>query len=95
MLIFGGVLTVIPLLLFAAAAEKISLTLIGMIQYIAPSLQILLGLEDLGLHVRRERVEQDFSAVGRGHGLLSLETQGHAHHHGGQLQNCFERDSHC
>jgi chloramphenicol-sensitive protein RarD len=44
LLIFGGVLTVIPLLLFAAAAEKISLTLIGMIQYIAPSLQILLGV---------------------------------------------------
>lgn len=44
LLILGGVLTVIPLLLFAAAAERISLTLIGMIQYIAPSIQILLGV---------------------------------------------------
>lgn len=44
LLILGGLMTVIPLVLFAAAAERISLTLIGMIQYVAPSLQMLIGV---------------------------------------------------
>lgn len=44
LLMIGGVLTIIPLLLFASAASKISLTLIGFIQYIAPTIQILLGV---------------------------------------------------
>lgn len=44
LLILGGMVTAIPLLLFASAAQRISLTLIGILQYIAPTLQILLGI---------------------------------------------------
>ena len=38
-----GFVTVAPLLLFGAAAQRIPLLLIGILQYIAPTLQILLG----------------------------------------------------
>ncbi|MGH3506086.1 MAG: EamA family transporter RarD [Nocardioidaceae bacterium] len=39
-----GIVTVIPLLCFAAAANRISLSTIGLLQYIAPTLQFLLGV---------------------------------------------------
>lgn len=44
LLIAAGPITAIPLLLFAAAAQRIPLTLVGILQYIAPSLQFLLGV---------------------------------------------------
>jgi chloramphenicol-sensitive protein RarD len=39
-----GIITVIPLLLFTSAAKKITLTTLGIIQYITPSLQFMLGV---------------------------------------------------
>lgn len=45
MLLAGtGVVTTIPLVLFAAAAQRIPLVLVGLFQYIAPSLQFLIGV---------------------------------------------------
>ncbi len=45
LLMFGaGVVTTIPLLLFASAARSIPLTIVGLLQYIAPTLQFLLGV---------------------------------------------------
>ena len=44
LLIFTGVATGLPLLLFSAAAQKIPLTTLGILQYIAPTLQFLLGV---------------------------------------------------
>lgn len=38
-----GVVTAVPLLLFASAAHRIPLVVVGMIQYMAPLLQFLLG----------------------------------------------------
>ncbi|KAF0697746.1 hypothetical protein As57867_011535, partial [Aphanomyces stellatus] len=44
-LLFGcGIVTIIPLLLFAYAAPLISFTLLGIIQYINPIIQFLLGV---------------------------------------------------
>jgi chloramphenicol-sensitive protein RarD len=40
----AGPITAIPLLLFAAGARRIPLSLLGMLQYIGPSLQLLLGV---------------------------------------------------
>ena len=40
----AGIITVIPLLLFASAARRIPLTMIGIMQYIAPTLQFLIGV---------------------------------------------------
>jgi chloramphenicol-sensitive protein RarD len=38
-----GVLTAVPLLLFAYGAQRIRLTTLGLLQYLAPSVQFLLG----------------------------------------------------
>lgn len=40
----AGLVTTIPLLMFASAARRIPLSLIGILQYIAPTLQFLLGV---------------------------------------------------
>jgi chloramphenicol-sensitive protein RarD len=39
-----GVVTAVPLLLFASAAHSIPLYMIGILQYIAPTCQFLLGV---------------------------------------------------
>ena len=44
MLVGAGLVTVFPLLLFASAAQRISLTMIGILQYINPTMQFLLGV---------------------------------------------------
>ena len=44
LLILGGPITVIPLLLFAIAARSLSLTTVGFMQFLAPTLQFLTGL---------------------------------------------------
>jgi chloramphenicol-sensitive protein RarD len=44
LMIGGGIVTAIPLLLFASAARLIPLTTIGILQYLAPSIQFLIGV---------------------------------------------------
>ena len=44
LLAFAGVATAVPLLLFAAGARLIKLATIGILQYIAPTLQFLIGV---------------------------------------------------
>ena len=44
LLMLTGVVTALPLLLFAFGAKRITLASIGILQYIAPSLQFLLGV---------------------------------------------------
>ena len=43
-LLLSGVITVIPLLLFAAGARSIPLSTMGILQYIAPTLQFIMGV---------------------------------------------------
>ena len=43
-LVGAGVVTTIPLLMFASAARQIPLTVVGLLQYIAPTLQFLIGV---------------------------------------------------
>jgi len=43
-LIGAGLVTTIPLLMFASAAKQIPLTIVGLLQYIAPTLQFLIGV---------------------------------------------------
>jgi chloramphenicol-sensitive protein RarD len=40
----AGPITAIPLLLFAAAARKISMTQLGLLQYLAPTVQLILAI---------------------------------------------------
>ncbi|UTH14823.1 EamA family transporter RarD [Macrococcus equipercicus] len=43
-LLFSGILTAIPLILFTAGARRIPLSLIGFLQYIAPTLMFIQGV---------------------------------------------------
>jgi chloramphenicol-sensitive protein RarD len=54
LLVLGGVVTALPLLLFSAAARSIPLSTVGLLQYVAPTLQFLLGVL-----VYREPFSQD------------------------------------
>ena len=44
LLIMAGPLTAIPLLLFATGARKMRLSILGLLQYLSPTLQFLLGV---------------------------------------------------
>lgn len=44
LMIGGGLVTTVPLLLFAAAVRTVPLSVIGILQYIGPTLQFLLGV---------------------------------------------------
>lgn len=44
LLVGAGLMTTIPMLMFASAARRIPLFLVGIFQYIAPTLQFLLGV---------------------------------------------------
>jgi len=44
MLSMAGFFTIVPLLLFAAAAKRSSMTVLGMTQYIGPTLQLIIGI---------------------------------------------------
>lgn len=51
----AGVITAIPLLLFAGAARRVPLVTIGLMQFITPVLQLLVALFVLGEEMTRER----------------------------------------
>ncbi len=44
LLMLSGLFTAIPLLLFAAGARRISFSLVGILQYTGPTIQLLLGI---------------------------------------------------
>lgn len=44
LLIGAGIVTTIPLLMFASAAKQIPLNMIGVLQYFAPTIQFLIGV---------------------------------------------------
>jgi len=48
LIIAGGAITIPPLMLFAIAARRVSLSTIGMLQYIGPTLQFIVGVEVAG-----------------------------------------------
>jgi len=51
----SGVVTAIPLLLFAAAARRVPLVTIGLLQFVTPVLQLLCGVLLLGESLRTSR----------------------------------------
>jgi chloramphenicol-sensitive protein RarD len=44
LLVLTGVVTAAPLLLFASAARRIPLATVGLLQYVAPTLQLIIGV---------------------------------------------------
>ncbi|TWU08396.1 EamA family transporter RarD [Stieleria varia] len=56
LLVCGGLATLVPLGFFAAAAQRTPLALIGILQYVGPTLQFLIGAVYLGETMGRGRV---------------------------------------
>lgn len=48
LLALSGVVTAVPLLMFGAAASRIPLTTLGLLQYVAPTIQFVIGTVVLG-----------------------------------------------
>src|SRR5690606_33230523 len=55
LLVLGGALTALPLIGFAFAVRRIPFTLVGLLQYIAPTLQLLCGVLFFGEPFGRDR----------------------------------------
>lgn len=55
LLSLAGVVTAVPLLLFAAGARRVPLTVIGLLQFVAPILQFIIGAWILGEPMPLER----------------------------------------
>jgi chloramphenicol-sensitive protein RarD len=52
----AGIITTVPLLLFGYAAHKIPLSTLGLLQYLAPSINLVLGVYVYGEDFSRERM---------------------------------------
>lgn len=55
MLMTAGIATTVPLLLFGAAAIRIPLVTLGLLQYLAPVIQFIIGITYFGEHMPVER----------------------------------------
>lgn len=56
LLMMTGPATAVPLLLFAFAVQRLRLTTIGMLQYIAPSMQFVMAITLFGEHLNATRL---------------------------------------
>src|SRR3546814_15589101 len=64
LLVLGGALTALPLIGFADAVRRIPYSVVGLLQYIAPTLQLLCGVLRLGEAFGSERAS-GFRSDGR------------------------------
>src|SRR3546814_17909062 len=55
LLVLGGALTALPLIGFADAVRRLPYSVVGLLQYIAPTLQLLCGVLLLGADFGSER----------------------------------------
>lgn len=69
----AGVVTVVPLLLFGGAAKRIPLSMVGLLQYITPTLQLFLGVVVYGETLSSEKLV-GFIAVWIALGLYSADS---------------------
>ena len=56
LLAISGIVTAVPLLLFASGARQITMVLLGILQYIAPTIQFILGITVFGETVTPQRL---------------------------------------
>lgn len=56
LLVSLGVVTAVPLLLFGTAASRIPLSMLGLLQYLTPTLQLVCGVVILGEPLPPERL---------------------------------------
>ncbi|MDK9706676.1 MAG: EamA family transporter RarD [Desulforhopalus sp.] len=68
----AGIITTVPLLLFGYAAQKIPLSTLGLLQFLAPSINLLLGVFIYGEDFSRERM-MGFLLIWTGLALFIVE----------------------
>jgi chloramphenicol-sensitive protein RarD len=56
LLMAGGLITTVPLLLFAGAARRLQMTTLGFLQYLAPSIQFVLAVTAFGEELSRVKL---------------------------------------
>lgn len=83
LLVLSGLLTAVPMLLFATAARRVPLTTMGLLQFVTPVMQLICGVWLLGEHMSRARWI-GFGFVWLALALLSFDT----------LVNRGSRDAH-
>ena len=69
LLMSAGVVTAIPLLLFSGAATRLTMTSLGLLQYLAPILQFALGITVLGRGHAGRPLDRLRPGLGRPRGL--------------------------
>jgi chloramphenicol-sensitive protein RarD len=72
-LVGSGLMTVVPLLFFGGAAKRIPLSMVGILQYITPTLQLFLGVVIFGETLPGEKLV-GFIAVWVALGLYSVDS---------------------
>lgn len=72
LLLCAGVITTVPLLLFATAVQRVPLSVIGILQFIAPTIQFLLGVFVYGEPFSRTQL-LGFAAVWMALGVFTLD----------------------
>ena len=73
LVVASGVVTAIPLLCFGAAARRLSLSTLGFLQYLGPSLQLLLAVLLFGEPFRPAQ-QVGFGCIWVALALVSLDT---------------------
>ena len=77
LLVLAGPLTVIPLLLFTGAARRLPLSMLGLLQYLSPTLQLIVGVFLYGEHFSSTRAI-GFGCIWIGLAIFVARTLRHA-----------------
>lgn len=85
LLVLAGPLTVIPLLLFTGAARRLPLSMLGLLQYIAPTLQLAVGALVYGELFSRSRAI-GFGLIWTGLAIFVARTLRHASSYGAGVE---------
>jgi chloramphenicol-sensitive protein RarD len=73
----SGIATAVPLLLFAAAARRVPLTTVGLLQYLTPTMQLLIGVFVYGEPMPAGRLV-GFAIVWLALGVFTVDSLRHA-----------------
>ena len=79
LLVCAGPVTAVPLLLFAAAARRMSYAMLGLLQYIAPTLQFLIGAFVYGEALTSAHLIC-FALIWSGLAVFAIDAVRHARH---------------
>ena len=90
LMVMGGLVTIVPLALFAAATQRAPLSLIGILQYVGPTMQFLVGVFYFGEPLSQTTVV-GFAFVWTGIAVFWSRSPIAAHSNDAQVANHQER----